>query len=82
MNDRERDLIRIVCDGDIRLAQKQARIVLNGLTAKKDEQFQRNMLRKLDAKGDFIELPYNLQHLLVAEDMTKLPGGSLYSSGA
>lgn len=73
MNDKERDLIRIVCDGDIRLAQKQARIVLNGLTAKKDEQFQKNMLRKLDAKGDFIELPYNLQHLLVAEDMTNFP---------
>lgn len=73
MNDKERELIRIVCDGDIRLAQKQARIVLNGLTAKKDEQFQKNMLRKLDAKGDFIELPYNLQHLLLAEDMTNFP---------
>lgn len=73
MNDRERDLIRIVCDGDIRMAQKQARLVLNGLTAKKDEQFKANMLRKLDAKGDFIELPYNLQHLLIAEDMTNFP---------
>lgn len=73
MNDRERELLRIVCDGDIRLAQKQARIVLNGLTAKKDEQFKKNMLRKLDAKGDFIELPYNLQHLLLAEDMTNFP---------
>lgn len=73
MNDKERELIRIVCDGDIRLAQKQARIVLNGLTTKKDEQFQKNMLRKLDAKGNFIELPYNLQHLLLAEDMTNFP---------
>ena len=73
MNDRERELIRIVCDGDIRLAQKQARIVLNGMTSKKDEQFQKNMLRKLDAKGDFIELPFNLQHLLLAEDMTNFP---------
>lgn len=31
------------------------------------------MLRKLDAKGDFIELPYNLQHLLLAEDTTNFP---------
>lgn len=73
MNDRERKLIQLVCDGDIRLAQKQARIVLNGLTTKKDEQFQKNMLRKLDSKGDLIELPYNLQHLLLAEDMTNFP---------
>ena len=73
MNDNERWLIQYVCDGDIRKSQKQARIVLEGLTAKKDEQFKANMLRKLDAKGNIIELPYNLQHLLVAEDMTNFP---------
>lgn len=66
-------MLRIICDGDIRLARQQARIVLNGLTNKKDEQFKENMLRKLDAKGDFIELPYNLQHLLLAEDMANFP---------
>lgn len=73
MNDRERDLIWFVCDGDIRKAQKQARIVLEGIASKKDEQFKKNMLRKLDAKGNFIELPHNLQSLLVAEDMTTFP---------
>lgn len=73
MNDKERELIRLVCDGDIRLAQKQARVILDGMTAKKDENFQRNMLRKLDTKGNFIELPYNLQSLLIAEDMTDFP---------
>lgn len=73
MNDNERWLIQYVCDGDIRKSQKQAKIVLEGLTAKKDEQFKANMLRKLDAKGNLIELPYNLQHLLVAEDMANFP---------
>lgn len=74
MNDNERELIRIVCEGDIRKAQQQARIVLNGLSAKKDEQFKSIMLRKLDAKGPtLIELPYNLQELLVAEDVTDFP---------
>lgn len=73
MNDHERELIRHVCDGDIRKARQAARIVLNGLTAKKDEQFKGNMLRKLDAKGNFIELPYNLSNLLIAEDMTNFP---------
>lgn len=75
MNDRERELIRYVVDGDIRKSQQAARIILNGLTAKKDEQFRDNMLRKLDAKGNVIELPYNLQHLLVAEDMAAFPDG-------
>lgn len=73
MNDNERELIRYVCDGDIRKAQKAARIVLNGLSAKKDEQFKENMIRKLESKGDFIELPYNLRSLLIAEDMTNFP---------
>lgn len=71
MNDNERTLIRLVCDGDIRKSQQQARIILNGLTSKKDEQFKNSMLRKLDAKGPtLIELPYNLKELLVAEDVT------------
>lgn len=73
MNDNERLLIRYVVDGDLRQAQKQARVVLNGITAKKDDQFKANMLRKLDAKGNLIELPYNLKHLLIAEDMTNFP---------
>ena len=73
MNDQERLLIRYVCDGDIRKSQKQARIVLNGLTSKRDEQFKDEMLRKLDSKANCIELPYNLQHLLVAEDMANFP---------
>lgn len=73
MNDRERDLIHYVVAGDIRKSQQAARLVLNGLTAKKDEQFKVNMLRRLDAKGNEIELPYNLQHLLVAEDVADFP---------
>lgn len=73
MNDRERDMLHWVCNGDIRRAQQAARLVLNGVTAKKDEQFKANMLRKLDAKSNVIELPYNLQHLLIAEDMAEFP---------
>lgn len=73
MNELERQLIRHVCDGDIRRAQQQARLVLGHNTTKKDEQFKENMLRKLDAKGNLIELPQNLRSLLVAEDMTDFP---------
>lgn len=73
MNNQERFLIRYVCDGDIRQSQKQARIVLNGLTAKKDELFKIDMLRKLDSKARFIELPANLKSILVAEDVENFP---------
>ena len=73
MNGNERILIRYVCDGDIKRAQKQARIILNGLKSQKDEQFKDDMLRKLDSKANLVELPYNLQHLLVAEDTANFP---------
>lgn len=73
MNNSERILLNYVCDGDLRMAQKQARLVLNGMNAKKDEHFKADMLRKLDAKGNRIELPYNVKGLLVAEDMTNFP---------
>lgn len=73
MNDNERCLIRYVCNGDIRNAQKQAKIILTGLKSQKDEQFKGEMLRKIDSKANLIELPYNLQHLLVAEDTDNFP---------
>ena len=73
MNNSERILLNYICDGDLRMAQKQARIVLSGMNAKKDEHFKADMLRKLDAKGKRIELPYNVKGLLVAEDMTTFP---------
>ena len=76
MNDQVRYLLRHVCEGDIKKAQSQARIILNGLESKKDEQFKSNMLRKLDAKqSKLIELPSNLQGMLIAEDLSDFPMG-------
>lgn len=40
MNDSERRLIRFVCDGDMRNAQKAVKIILNSISSKKDEQFK------------------------------------------
>lgn len=73
MNDSERCLIRFVCDGDMRNAQKAVKIILDSISSKKDEQFKENMFRKLESKREFIELPYNLQHLLIAEDTEEFP---------
>ena len=33
------------------------------------------MIRRLETKASFIELPYNLKDLLVAEDVTNYPIG-------
>lgn len=69
MNDKERTLLRYVCDGDIRKAQQQAKIILNEITTQKDENFKNHLLQKLEAQGPkLIELPYNLKDLLIAED--------------
>lgn len=73
MNNNERILLRMVCDGDILKAQQQARIILNGIVSYKDERFKEDNLRKLDTKTKMIELPYNLRELLIAEDMTDFP---------
>lgn len=74
MNDRERELIRLVVEGDIRKAQAQAKIILNETTTAKDKQFKEYQLRRLENKGpELIMLPYNLQHLLVAQDVSNFP---------
>lgn len=73
MNDKQRLLIQYICDGDIKKAQQQARIILNELTTAKDEMFKKNMLRKLDTKPNIIELPYNLREFLIAEDVSNFP---------
>ena len=51
MNDYERALIRYVVDGDIRNAQKQAKIILNKIATEKDRKFKEYQLKKLDNKG-------------------------------
>lgn len=68
MNERDKILLRYVCDGDMKRARQQAKLILENTTAKKDEHFRYEMLRKLETKSNFIELPANLQGILVAED--------------
>lgn len=74
MNDNNRMLLRYVAEGDIRKAQMQAKIILNSITAARDEQFKTNCLAKLNnAEPRFIELPFNMQGFLVAEDVSDFP---------
>ena len=73
MNEKERILIKYICDGDIKKSQQQAKIILNGISSKQDETFKSNMIRKLETKSNMIELPYNLRELLIAEDVSNFP---------
>ena len=73
MNERDKILLRYVCDGDMRRARQQAKLILENTTVKKDEHFRYEMLRKLETKSNFIELPANLQGILVAEDSAFFP---------
>lgn len=73
MNENERILLRAVVDRDQRKAQVQARIILEGITSQRDKYFKEELLRKLAANKQLIELPYNLKDLLVAEDVSAYP---------
>lgn len=74
MNDETRMLIRFVCDGNLRSAQSQTQIILKKSRTQKDADFVRSQLKKLeDSKARFIELPYNLQNILVVEDSAFFP---------
>ena len=71
MNNAERELIRYVCEGDIRKAQQQTKILLEEITTQKDKYFRDYNLKVLTNKGpELIELPPNLHGILVAEDVT------------
>ena len=74
MTDDVRNLIRFVADGDIRNAQTQCRIMLEKNVPEKDARFKENELRKLNLlKPELIQLPANLESLLIAEDATNFP---------
>lgn len=68
MNDNTRQLIRYVCDGDVKMSQFWARHILNATNTEKDKRFCTSMLEKLDeAEKRKFEIPYALQNLLLAE---------------
>lgn len=74
MTDDVRNLIRFVVDGDIRNAQTQCRIMLEKNVPEKDARFKEAELKKLNLlKAELIQLPANLESLLIAEDATNFP---------
>lgn len=73
MNDDVRYLLRCVVDGNQKNAKTQARIILEKSKTAKDKQFVQALLNKLNSQKELIQLPYNLEGLLIAEDVSNFP---------
>ncbi len=75
MNNNERELLRYVCDGDMRRAKMQAQCILKTISSQKDAAFRDDMLRRMDADAQkgFIKLPPKLEGLLTVEDSASFP---------
>lgn len=74
MTTSERILYELICEGDIKRAQARLKTMLEYSTTKNDAAFRKELLDRLKAKeGTSVELPSNLQGLLIAEDSAKFP---------
>lgn len=72
MNQMERILINCVCKNDFAQAKKIAKDILQGIRTQTDEQFKTRNLQLLE-ESETLKVPYNLQHILVAEDIRNYP---------
>lgn len=54
MNDSERHLIRFVCDGDMRNAQKAVKIILNSISSKKMSSLKKICFESWKAKENLL----------------------------
>lgn len=72
MNQMERILINYVCKGDLVQAKKIAKSILEGIKTQTDEKFKTYNLKLLE-ESEAVKLPYNLQSLLIAEDVSDYP---------
>lgn len=73
MNNEERTLIRYVCDGDMRRAQMQARCILGAIKSQGDADFRDEMIRRIEARKGFVNLPDTLKGLLAVDDSDVFP---------
>lgn len=73
MNNDTRNLLREVCNGDISRAQKAAAVLMRNSTTAEDADFCERLLKQLESKANFMQLPQNLKGILVAEDVSQYP---------
>lgn len=73
MNNDTRNLLREVCNGDISRAQKAAIVLMRNSTTAKDADFCERLIKQLESKANFMQLPQDLRGVLVAEDVSQYP---------
>lgn len=73
MNDYTRVLLRNVCNGDLRKAQNAAMALMKNNITKKDEDFCERLIKQLESKANFVQLPQDLKGILAAEDVSQYP---------
>lgn len=73
MNNDTRNLLREVCNGDISRAQKAAAVLMRNSTTAEDADFCERLLKQLESKANFMQLPQNLEGILVTEDVSQYP---------
>lgn len=73
MNDSIRMLIRKIESGNMKEIRAAAMIVLKESKTQKDATFCEAMIKKLENNRDFIQLPYSVNGLLIAEDVSQYP---------
>ena len=72
MNQWERLLINSVCKNDFMQAKKIAKDILLRIHTQTDEKFKTHNLQLLE-ESEVLKVPYNLQHILVVEDVRSYP---------
>lgn len=72
MNQMERILIDCVCRNDFAQAKKIAKDILQRIHTQSDEKFKERNLQLL-GESEALKVPYNLQHILVVEDVRDYP---------
>lgn len=73
MNNDTRKLLREVCNGDISRAQKAAMVLMRNSITAKDADFCERLIKQLESKANFVQLPQDLKGILAAEDVSQYP---------
>lgn len=63
-------ILESICDNDLVKAKKFTKSYLESNTKKCDQPIKNRLLNKIQMSGNFIELPYNIKELLIAEDVS------------
>jgi len=68
MNNNQRSLIISVADGNLSLAKRYVKLIVESDTSKANQQFVSSIKRKLESQMNFMELPSDIKEILIMDD--------------